>query len=99
MQITNFPGCCTSSILFQFGEHGEESVVTVAEINKLCSQQMRPEYDEDGNVIRAVQKTCFAISVDPENIKTLKDAGFKEIGAYRGIQGHVRILAKGLLEE
>jgi hypothetical protein len=97
MQITDFPGCCTSSILFSFGEHGEESIVTVDEIQKLCSQKMRPEYNELGVRTRYVEKTCFAISVNPENIKTLKEAGFKEMGYYDGIQGRVKILARGLL--
>jgi len=91
MRIENMPGCCTSAILFSFGEHGEESEVTLDEINRLCTSKASPQY-RDEMMVDNGKRCIFAISVDPQNIALLKEAGFKVVDIYEGIQGKVHIL-------
>jgi hypothetical protein len=92
MHIENMPFCCTSVILGSFGEHGEESLVTVEEIHRLISKKLRVERDLEGRMIDGAKRCVFAISVDPENIRLLRQAGFKVVDHYTGIQGEVYIL-------
>lgn len=92
MQIERMPFCCTSAIIGSFGEHGEPSIVTVEEVKRLVSTMQCAKFDEDGHLADNPKLCFFAISVDPQNVKILKQAGFKEVDAYRGIQGKVHIL-------
>lgn len=85
MHIDNLPGCCTSAVLFSFGEHGEPSEVSVARIHELCTVKQR-----EG------KRCVLATSIDKANVRMLRLAGFKEISSYPGIQGRVRIMKKDL---
>jgi hypothetical protein len=98
MYMENFPGCCTSAVLYSFGEHGEKSYVTVDEINRLLQQELHVR-DLGGNMINGHKRCIFAISVDPKNIRILRDAGFKVIDTYEGIQGLVHIMTLHLREQ
>ena len=92
MEIRNMPFCCTSAILGSFGEHGEASVVNVAEINRLVETKKSAFRDASGEIIDNGKRCIFAISVDPKNIRMLLKAGFQIIDHYPGIQGEVFIL-------
>jgi hypothetical protein len=93
--IDNIPSCCTSAILHGFGEHDEPSEVTVEKIRKLVLSKAKPRYgvENDNTVLLENGKRCiFAISVNPANIRILKEAGFKVVDKYEGVQGLVHIL-------
>jgi hypothetical protein len=95
--IENMPGCCTSAILFGFGEHMEASEVTTERILELVHSKAKPrvamsQHTEQMEIIENGKRCVFAISVDPKNIRVLKAAGFKEVDHYEGIQGTVHIL-------
>lgn len=85
MRIENFPGCCTSAVLYSFGEHGEPTDISVARINELCTLKQR-----EG------KRCVLATSVSKANASLLRQAGFREISSYPGIQGRVRIMKKDL---
>jgi len=89
--MEHIPGCCTSAILFGFGEHGEPSEVTREKIRKMVNREL--EVIDLGGEVRGGHMRCiFAISVDPVNVAVLKEEGFKEVDAYDGIQGRVHIM-------
>jgi hypothetical protein len=90
--IDRMPGCCTSAILYSFGEHGEESEVTVEKILDLIEPVVDSHYDSRMKLIENGKRCIFAISVDPKNIKLLTEAGFKVIDKYEGVQGMVHIM-------
>jgi hypothetical protein len=91
MEIVNVPGCCTAALLYSFGEHGEPSLVTVAEIKKMVQRELG--YGDPDSLIPVAHKRCiFAISVDPRNIRLLKAAGFRTVDLYEGVQGRVHIM-------
>lgn len=92
MRIENMPGCCTSAVLFSFGEHGEYSNVTVENIHELVLSKVMEEHDLHGQLIDVPKRCIFAMSVDPTNIAILKEAGFKVVDEYDGEQGKVHIL-------
>jgi hypothetical protein len=92
MQIENMPFCCTSAILGSFGEHGEKSLVSVDEIQRLVKTKMFAARDSHGQVVDNAKRCIFAISVDPKNIRLLNAAGFRTVDSYRGIQGEVHIM-------
>ena len=85
MIADNVPSCCTAVILHRLGEHGEESLVSVAEINRLCT-------------LKANQQKRFAIAftVDPNNIALFRDANFDVIATYPGVQGPVHVMARNI---
>jgi hypothetical protein len=89
--MEHIPGCCTSAILFGFGEHGEPSEVTQEKIKKMVNRELEV-VDLGGEVRGGYMKCIFAISVDPANVAILKAAGFKVVDEYEGIQGRVRIM-------
>lgn len=91
MHIENMPFCCTSAIIGSFGEHGEESIVTVDEIKRLVERKRHPVYRGD-EIINNGKRCVFAISVDPVNIAILRQAGFRDVDSYPGIQGRVHIM-------
>lgn len=95
--IEEIPGCCTSAIIYGFGEHGEDHETTVDHVRKLVESKMRPVYatrrDGENVLVENGKKCFFAISINPKTIKMLKeDLGFKEVDHYRGVQGEVHIL-------
>lgn len=100
MNMENFPGCCTSAILYSFGEHGEKSELNakhlsehdkIEAIKKMVDQELGVV--DQGGVERHGHKRCvFAISVDPVNIRRLLHAGFNIVDHYPGIQGEVHIM-------
>jgi hypothetical protein len=96
MHIENMPFCCTTAVLGMFGEHGEQSTVTVDEIKKLIATKTKPRYavgrDGQRELVENGKRCILATSVDPHNIATLKAAGFMEIASYLGVQGRVHIL-------
>lgn len=92
MEIVNMPFCCTSAVLGSFGEHGESSVVTVEEVKRLVRMKLRGIFGQE-DWIENPKRCVLAISVDPANIRVLKEAGFKVVDAYEGIQGKVHILS------
>ena len=92
MFIERMPFCSTSAVLGGFGEHGEPSLVTVAEIKRLIKNTQYYTFDEDENITNRPKLCIFAISTNPRNVRTLQNAGFKIVDSYEGIQGKVRIL-------
>lgn len=92
MKIENMPFCCTSAVLGSFGEHGEPSVVTLREVNRLVNRRvctaMRGEREIPGRA-----RFVFATTADEANLATLLEYGFKEIDSYEGIQGTVHVLS------
>jgi len=92
MRLADMPFCCTAAVLGSLGEHGEPSVVTVKEIQRLASYVLPAKRDLGGGMRGGHKRIVFAISVDPENIKMLQEAGFKIVDHYPGIQGEVFIL-------
>lgn len=92
MHLSHMPYCCTMAVLGSFGEHGEPSVVTVAEIQRLT--KMHLEVTDLAGKTQGGHKRCvLATSVDPKNIALLKQAGYQTLATYPGIQGEVHILA------
>lgn len=91
MLIENMPFCCTSAVLGSLGEHGEPSVVTVEEIRRLVDAELRV-FNLSGKLREERKRCVLAISVDPKNIRTLLQAGFKIVDRYKGIQGIVHIM-------
>ncbi len=91
MLVEHFPFCCTAAVLGSFGEHGEESEVSVEKIKELVHQTTRPVRDLGGRVV-GEKRIVFAVSVDPKNVAMLKEAGFKVVDSYNGIQGRVHVL-------
>lgn len=93
MQIENMPFCCTSAIIGMFGEHGEQSFVSVEEVKRLIATKRNEVRDSETGELLANGKRCvFAISVDPKNIRILRTAGFHIVDHYEGVQGRVYIL-------
>jgi hypothetical protein len=100
MYIEGMPGCCTSAILYGFGEHGEQSEMyakSLTEAQKIESIRRHVESQLEvvdlGGKTQSGHKRCvFAISVDPANIRLLMKAGFEEIHSYEGVQGTVHVL-------
>jgi hypothetical protein len=91
MRVEAMPFCCTSLILGSFGDHGEESIVTVEEINKILKRNQYVEYVDEAAPI--AQRYVYASTVNPENVAILKQAGFKVIDSYPGLQGQVYIMS------
>jgi hypothetical protein len=99
MELAHMPGCCTSAILYSFGEHQELSELTNHELTdeekieaiKVMTGQKLFGQDLAGNEIGHM-RCIFAISVDPKHVKLLKAAGFRVVDAYKGIQGRVNIM-------
>jgi hypothetical protein len=86
MKIENLPFCCTSAVLGSFGEHGEESIVSVPEIERLLKELRVVDLGGQG------KRCVIATSVDLNNVEILMEAGFKVVDHYPGIQGEVYIL-------
>lgn len=92
MLISNFPFCCTSAVLGSFGEHGEPSLVSVKEIQRMVKQELASFQDLGGHARGGHARCIFATTIDPKNLEMLLAAGFKEVDQYTGIQGIVHIL-------
>jgi hypothetical protein len=98
MQITNMPGCCTSAIIHNFGEHGEEAEVTVKNIERLLATKTKAKFDENGQLRENGKHCFFAITcseipgIGVRNLNTLKAVGFREVDSYQGVQGKIHIL-------
>lgn len=95
MFIDDVPACCTSAIIYSFGEHGEESEVTVEKIKELIATKTTPQYRIFNNrreLAETPKLNIIAFSVDPKNIAILLEAGFKDVDSYDGVQGKVHLL-------
>jgi hypothetical protein len=90
MRVEGMPFCCTSSVLGMFGDHGEEALVTVEEIKKLLAKNKYAEFIDEPWPIP--QKYVYASTVNPVNVKILKEAGFKVLDSYPGQQGQVYVM-------
>lgn len=95
MEIVNMPFCCTSAVLGSFGEHGEHSVVSVKEVERLLKTRLGV-VDLGGEQREGHKRYVIATSVDPKNIRILRQADFSIIDSYEGIQGRVFVLGRAL---
>jgi hypothetical protein len=101
LTLENFPGCCTSAILFSLGEHNEKSEMydpnmseadKINKIKQMVTAEMNGGIDLGGAQIEGHKRCVFAISVDPANVRLLKKCGFRIVDTYPGIQGLCRIM-------
>jgi hypothetical protein len=91
MHIAEMPMCCTSMVLGMFGDHGEESVVSVEEIKKLIARHRKVYYTDTNEHV--TKKYVYASTVNLKNVVILQKAGFKILDAYPGQQGTVHVMA------
>lgn len=98
MRVAPFPGCCTSAVIYSFGEHGEETDISPEKIKAYMKPWQKAEKDDHGNIVDQVKLTWFATSVNTHNIALLEAAGFRTVATYPGEQGlvHVMMFGKGL---
>ena len=56
------------------------------------AEQVKEIRDAHGKLIASAKRCFIATSINPANIRVLKEAGFKVVDSYEGVQGRVYVL-------